>query len=408
MSGRLLILTDAITPPAYAPRIVSLCRYMSEQGWECVVFSESEREDKPFSTSFGTWYQTRYYLTGNYRWQYIKDKIFGARERHLESFIEQTVRMDSFDAILCSSCYFFPLQTTYRLAHKYNKPFIVDLRDISEQWGDIPFMTQSPLPSDRLNRWLHHLFTRHNIRLRNHVLRAANAVVTISSWHRELLAQYNPSTHLIYNGFDENEFAPVDVMSDKFIIAYTGKIYDLKFRDPRLLFEAMRELTTSGQIKPSDVEIRFHIDQGSSVPLRRLIEQYGLADICRVEGFIPHSELLPLMHRSSVLLVLTCLSTPKGAHGIMGTKFYEALGVEKPVLCVRSDEECLAQVIGETNAGVSAMDVEEVKAFIRDKYSEWQQHGYTRQPVNQEQKQLFTRQHQAEQFEQIIKQIINL
>ena len=76
-----------------------------------------------------------------------------------------------------------------------------------------------------------------------------------------------------------------------------------------------------------------------------MIADYGLQNISSISGYIPPSELLPLYYRSSVLLVLTCQSTPKGAHGIMGTKFYEALGVEKPVLCVRSDEECLAEVI---------------------------------------------------------------
>ena len=81
---------------------------------------------------------------------------------------------------------------------------------------------------------------------------------------------------------------------------------------------------------------------------------------------------------------------------------FEALGVEKPVLCVRSDEECLAQVIRETNAGIAATTAEEVKAFILDKYSEWQQNGFTRQAVNQAQKQLFTRQYQAGQFEALL------
>ena len=406
MTRRLLILTDAIAPPAYAPRIVSLCHYLYGQGWECVVFSDCEQDFEPFAADVGTWYQTRYYHSGNYRKQYAKDKLFGARERYFQAFIERTIEVQNFDAIFCSTCYFFPLQTTHRLASKYHKPFVVDLRDISEQWGDIPFMTQSPLPSQRLNRWLHRLFTRHNLRMRNRVLRAADAVVTISPWHRELLARYNPNTHLTYNGFDESEFTPQDVPSERFVIAYTGKIYDLHFRDPRLLLEAMCELTSSGQIKPSDVEIRFHIDKGSFEPLRQLVSQYGLSDICRIEGYIPRTELLPLMHRASVLLVLTCQSTPNGAHGIMGTKFYEALGVEKPVLCVRSDEECLAQVIGETNAGLAATNADEVKTFLTDKYREWKQHGFTHQAVDREQKQRFTRQHQAKQLEQLFLQCL--
>ena len=135
-------------------------------------------------------------------------------------------------------------------------------------------------------------------------------------------------------------------------------------------------------------------------PLRQLIAKYGLTDICHVDGYIPKSDLLPLMHRSSVLLVLTCKSTPDGAHGIMGTKFYEAMGVEKPVLCIRSDEECLAQVIEQTHAGLAGKEVQEVADFLLDKYHEWQQNGFTRQSLQH--KDLFTRDTQSRQIENII------
>ena len=84
---------------------------------------------------------------------------------------------------------------------------------------------------------------------------------------------------------------------------------------------------------------------------------------------------------------------------MMGTKFYEILGVEKPCLCLNSDEECLANAIQKTHAGLAATNVEDVKSFVLEKYQEWQQYGYTRQAViNKEQ---FTRQHEAEQFEQL-------
>ena len=84
----------------------------------------------------------------------------------------------------------------------------------------------------------------------------------------------------------------------------------------------------------------------------------------------------------------------------MGTKFYEALGCEKPVLCVRSDEECLAHVIDLTNAGLAGTDAQQVAEFILSKYREWQQNGITRQQVRN--KAPFTRQFQSEQIESLI------
>jgi hypothetical protein len=88
----------------------------------------------------------------------------------------------------------------------------------------------------------------------------------------------------------------------------------------------------------------------------------------------------------------------------MGTKFYEILGVEKPCLCLNSDEECLADAIENTHAGLAATKVEDVKAFILDKYQEWKENGYTHQAVID--KEQYTRQHEAKQFEQLFLQCI--
>lgn len=332
--------------------------------------------------------------------RYIADKVFGSRERQFQAYIEATVNVCEYDAVFCSSCYFFPLQTVHRLARKYHKPFLIDLRDISEQWGNIPYNTHSVASSRMLNRWFHRCYTAVHVRQRNRVLAAANQVITISPWHQQVLSRINPSTALIYNGFDEQEFYPRDIQTDRFVISYAGKIYNLLFRDPRLLFAAMRQLIDSGRIDPSLVTIQFHIDPLSISPLHRMIDEYGLTDICHVDGYIPRNELLPLLHRSSVLLVLTCQSTPDGAHGIMGTKFYEAMGVEKPVLCIRSDEECLAQVIEQTHAGLAGKEVQEVADFLLDKYHEWQQNGFTRQALQH--KDLFAREAQSRQIENLI------
>jgi len=56
----------------------------------------------------------------------------------------------------------------------------------------------------------------------------------------------------------------------------------------------------------------------------------------------------------------------------------------------------LAQTICDTHAGLASSDPDEIKAFIIDKYHEWQTRGFTRQPVTD--KQQFSRLHQAEQF----------
>ena len=119
-------------------------------------------------------------------------------------------------------------------------------------------------------------------------------------------------------------------------------------------------------------------------------------------NYISTEQIPNLLHQCSIALVLSHKATENGPHGIMTTKFFEALGVEKPVLCVPSDEECLDAVIKETNAGIAATSAEEVQSFILSKYAEWKANGFTHQPVNPDQKRLFSRQYQAQQFEELL------
>jgi hypothetical protein len=135
-----------------------------------------------------------------------------------------------------------------------------------------------------------------------------------------------------------------------------------------------------------------------------LAKEYALDNIVKVHDYIPRSEIVDRMHRSSIMLVLTTPIGQYGTHGMMGTKFYEILGVEKPCLCLNSDEECLADAIENTHAGLAATKVEDVKAFILDKYQEWKENGYTHQAVID--KEQYTRQHEAKQFEQLFLQCI--
>lgn len=327
------------------------------------------------------------------------DKVFDGREKAFYRFIRQYIDLTSFDVVFCSSYYYFPLQTARRIARDYHKPLVIDLRDIAEQWGKTPYFTRKVVSNPWLNNLLGNIYAAFQIRRRNRALRAADAVTTISPWHTRFLSRFNPHTYLIYNGYDADEFVPNCMPADEFLITYLGKLYSTALRDPRLLFEALRQLSDEGLIDTGKVRVLFHTDPHAIHELQDLGAQYGITDMLDIQGYIPRTDILPVMYRSSVLLVLTTRATPEGTHGIIGTKFFENIGVEKPVLCIRSDEECLADLIRQTNAGLAATGVEETKAFILDKYHEWQTNGFTHQPVTD--KQQFSRQHQAEQFERL-------
>ena len=399
MSKRILILCESIAPPAFSPRVLTLAEYLQQNGWECEILTE-ECAEQPFHSDICPIHQMPIYNN------LVVDKLFWGKDKALYRFAKQKLQIETFDIIFCSSYYYFPLYAAHLLSQEYHIPLAIDLRDIAEQWGDEVYFTRTITSLKKLNYWIGKLYEHRQLRMRNKVLHSADIVTSVSPWHQQLLAQHNSNTHLIYNGYDANIFIPKNLSCKLFYITYLGKLYSTKLRDPRLLFEGLKQLIKEKKIDTTVVRVLFHTDPKAMMEIKELGSQYHITNILDVEGYIPRQEILPIMHQSSILLVLTTKSTKNGTHGIMGTKFFENIGVEKPILCVRSDEECLAEAIDKSNAGLAATNVEEVKAFVLEKYQEWKQNGFTHQQVvNKEQ---FTRQHEAAQFEQLFIDTLNI
>ena len=397
MNKRILILCEAIAPPAYSPRIITLVQYLQTHGWHCCIITEMDNDTR-FESDICPIYQMPTYRN------LLADKLFGAKEKALAAFAEKQVDIASFDLILCASYYYFPLQAATSLAKRYHKPLVIDLRDIAEQWGTLDYYTRSFSGISFIDNIAKRLYTYINMRQRNHALQQAQAVTTVSPWHQHLLAQYNPSTHLIYNGFGSDTFTPKDLPTPRFDIMFMGKCYAHYHDCPKLLFAALRNLIVRGQIDRQHICVHFYTNPLGQQSFAQLAQQYTLEDLVEVYDYIPRSELVSKMHQASILMVLTTSANVHGTHGIMGTKFYEILGVEKPCLCLVSDDDCLADTIQHTHAGLAAHHVEEVEAFVLDKYQEWLQQGYTHQQVTN--KEQFTRQYEAAQFEQLFIDIL--
>lgn len=386
----ILVLADGIAAPAYNPRLRSLCDYLSAHQYHVQVVVE-QIGDLPFEHAYPI-EQIALYTGSKWDWA-IKNGmslIFDYKNRFFSRQVEKLFGKQDFDLVFCTTFHTFPLRAAVTFAHRHHIPVILDLRDIVEQ---VPANHQDYLahhsawlspfvrPFQALNRWR-----------RNKWLRQANAVTTVSPWHQHVLQRFNSNTQLIYNGFDEKEFTPVHYLSPTFILSYTGKYFGLPMQDIRPLFEALQSV---------DIPYRFeiHTQPEGKKRLLPLLRQYGLEARILLGDYIPLQQTIDLYHRSSIIIALSNKAKDNNVHGMMTTKFFEALGVEKPLLLVRSDEECLAQTMAYTHAGLAATSVEEIKQFILDRYHEWQTKGFTRQAVQH--KAEFTRQYQAQQFEQI-------
>ncbi len=368
MPRRILIVSDPYSQPSFIPRLRYLCDYLAQHGYEPVVYTE-QFQPHDFPHTYPIYEKPIYY---RHAWQWLLYAVWSLltdwRNRQFSRWLRCQVRDNtpSFDLVFCTTFSTFPLRAALDIARTYHTPLFVDIRDLDEQVPD----SQSQAHRQWWARPFRYIYRTVNNHRRNRVLRHADCITTVSPWHVDFLRRFNRNVHLVYNGYAPALFYPQNLPAAEFLVTYIGRIYE--FQSTSLIEQAIRELALP--------DLRLHLHTPDHNP-------------------IPTSEVGNEIRRSSILLVLTNPS----AHGMMTTKFFEALGCEKPILCTPSDESLLAQTIRETNAGIATSDIEEIKAFILDKYHEWQQNGYTRQAVVN--KERFSRQHQAEQFEQLFQSL---
>ncbi len=395
MNPSILILTDPFASPAYNPRLRSMSDHLISMGWNVDVYTE--KGDICFPHTYPIHEIAIYKTNTLVEWAFksLMSLIFDWRNRYFSHQVQNAIKNNNYDLIVCCTFSTFPLRASLDIARDRNIPLHIDLRDIEEQVPGAQYQSHRQW-------WLRpfrNLYKNINIYRRNHVLKRAQSISSVSPWHVDFLQSINKNVSLVYNGFDSNLFFPKNSPSKQFTIAYVGRIYEQNMQDPTLLFQALQQLDI-------DIQVAWYTSYDGQQRIRQMAKNYQVEHLMQYYNYVPLNQVPDILHQASILLVLSNNAAVSGAHGIMTTKFFEALGVEKPVLCVRSDEECLAQIINETNAGIAAKNTDEIVTFVLDKYHEWKINSFTHQPINLEQKQHFTRQHQAQQFEELFRSII--
>jgi len=398
MAKKILIVCDAF-PPNFAPRVGNLCKHLNSDFELTIVTRASSNQSWPVQLNRQPLTIHSISLTQKKKWVEplitAGDYLFNLSDHLLYKEAIKRLNGASFDLVFCTSYYIFPLLCGEKLSHFFHIPLYIDLRDIMEQNAKPHGFAkiQQFFKLRWLNQWR-----------RNRILKNAAYITTVSPWHVKTLQKYNPNVELIYNGYDREQFIFQPIPTDRFIITYTGRLLDLSLRDPRLLFEAIKVL-----IKDNDFEknltLQWYVDKESKRDVESLAQKYDLLKYMEIHDIISSDKMPEVLNHSSIVLVLSNKATEDGPHGIMTTKFYEALGCEKPILCVRSDEDCLAETIEKTNAGLAGTNIEDVKNFTLNIYQMWRDKGFTHQEISRTEKEKFTRQVQAKQFEQLFNQV---
>ena len=92
---------------------------------------------------------------------------------------------------------------------------------------------------------------------------------------------------------------------------------------------------------------------------------------------VPFEQVPALLQEASVVLLLGNKEEKYGPHGMVTTKLFEAMAVERPILMTRSDEGVAAALLKQYGAACAAIDVESVVDFIEKYFTQWKENGYT-------------------------------
>ncbi len=413
----ILIVCDHF-PPAFAPRMGYLCKYLRTSGHEVDVVFEQLIGDKRSAYLCG--YASNehglcFYKEGIAGWKtklqwitvMLRDILWHYKDRQVCKIVFQWINQKGkkYDIILACSYRTFPLWAASRLAKKLCLPLVVDLRDIIEQYPDRSYLNHHLLKGI-IGEYIENWQTRHLLRQRNQVLRQADAVISVSPWHVNYLKRYNSSIHLIYNGYDPEIFYPNPLRDSVFRVTYTGRIISFKIRNPEILFKAVSCLKSENIVSEKDFRLCWYVDKESGQMIQELAQKEGIEDLMEIHDFIPASDVPSLLNRSSVLLQIANVADENGPKGIMSTKVFEAMAIGKPMLLVPDDCSFLGRLVESSGMGMAAKTVDEVFAFLEAEYGKWKQTGSTQREVNREIVGRFSRKEQALSFLRVFEQAV--
>jgi hypothetical protein len=173
---------------------------------------------------------------------------------------------------------------------------------------------------------------------------------------------------------------------ERFVITYAGRVTDTKVRDPEAFFHGLEIFLTSPSVEPRDVQVDFWGSEESV--LAPFIATLTHPEQVAVHPPVAYTDVPKLLSESVVLLLLTA----RGRVGILFTKLFEYLAVNRPVLVSPNDGGALQKFFGkdvvssgagfdgsapgeDSGIGFGAGNIcdsgGEVAAYLLNRYEEW-------------------------------------
>jgi glycosyltransferase involved in cell wall biosynthesis len=222
-----------------------------------------------------------------------------------------------------------------KLKKKFGVNWIADLQD---PWTDIYYYNQL------CHSWFSAAIDRGYER---RVLEYADHVITVSDSIRELFKsksrKIDPGKiRVVPNGYDEDDFIEnVEVVTDPFVISYTGTINDDYYPLDSLL-HVMERISADGR----KILLRF-VGKIAPLAMNKIKSTPGIQT--EFIDYVPHEDSVKyLLNSNALLLIIPDIAQNSG---ILTGKLFEYLGSERKIIGIGPSQGDAATIIRECRSG---------------------------------------------------------
>lgn len=197
-------------------------------------------------------------------------------------------------------------------------------------------------------------------------LRESDAITTVSEpLVDDLRSHLNLEKNTfwcIYNDFENQSIIVGKKDMDTIILTHTGSIYE-NYRDPSILFEAIRNLLHDKYINRFKIKIRFVGDNIANV--FELAVKYNIEDIVEFTRQVNRNKSLEFQGNSDFLVLLN--SGNQDSKGIMTGKIFEYLSSGVPILGIGFTSDNVAgKLLHDTNTGRTFIESDRIEQLLHE------------------------------------------
>ena len=355
-------------------RTLKLVKYLSELGWECVVFTttpdgyevldDRNAADVPDSVqvhriaSFNPIRSFKQFTgrkksepmldvfsksqSGTSRWDnlgvWIRGNFFipDARAPWIRPTVKAILnwsRDHAVDAMFSDGPPHSNTAVALAVKKQLNIPWLADFQD---PWTQVDYYEKMRI-GKRADR-------RHKA-MEQAVFQHADAITIASpTWKKDLESIGARNVEVLYYGYDERDFEGIEPSEPDAFVVFHGGLLGAD-RNPRAFFQALSELRDQRFDRPVQIRLAGQVDQ----TVIEAAEEVGLGDSLVLLGYITRRQVLQELASASLLIMP--INQASNAAGRIPGKLFELMRAGKPILAFGDPDGDVARLLKETGTG---------------------------------------------------------